>query len=49
MINDLILLKIQNMMVINTDFFQWSIDFFDKKISVSGIKNENNSNEELAE
>ena len=49
MINNLILLKIQNMMVINADFLQWSIDFFDKKTSVSGIKNENNSNEELAE
>ena len=44
MIKHLMLLKIQNMMDINNDFHQWSIDFFDKKSSGRGIKNENMSN-----
>ena len=36
------------MMDINVDFLQWSIIFFDKKASGSGIKNENMSNKKLA-
>ena len=35
-------------MDINVDFLQWSIIFFDKKASGSGIKNENMSNKKLA-
>ena len=42
-IKHLILLKIQNMIYINVDFFQWFM-FSDKKTSASGIKNENISN-----
>ena len=44
----LILLKIQNMMYIKEVLLQWSINFFYKKISSSGIKNENISNNEIA-
>ena len=36
-------------MDINVDFFQWSINFFQKKSSGSGIKNGNISNKQLAE
>ena len=37
------------MMHINADLLQWSIDFFDKKSSGSGSKNEIIYNKELAE
>ena len=38
-IKHLILLKILNMMDINADLLQWSINFFIKKTSGSGIEN----------
>ena len=41
--------KIRDMMEINVDLLQWSRNFFDKKASGNGIKNDNISNEELAE
>ena len=37
------------MMYINVDLLQWFIRFFDKKTSGNGFKNENISNNELAE
>ena len=37
------------MMNINVDLLQWSINFFDKKSSGSGMKNDNITNKELAE
>ena len=48
-IKHLILLKTQNMMDINVDLLQWSINFLIKNTSGSGIKNKNISNKELAE
>ena len=41
--------KIRDMMEINVDLLQWSRNFFDKKASGNGIKNDNISNKELAE
>ena len=49
MIQHLILLKLQNMMDINVNLLKWSINFLIKRTSGIGIKNENMSNEELAE
>ena len=49
MVKYLILLKIQNVMDINADLLQFSINFLIKKTSGRGIKNENISNKELAE
>ena len=49
MIKHLILPKIKNMMDIYTDLLQWFINFFIKKTSGSGIKNENMSVQQLAE
>ena len=37
------------MIDINVDLLQWSITFFDKKSSGSGIKNENMSDQQLSE
>ena len=56
-IKHLILLNIQNMMDINVDFLQWSINVLIKKTSATrankfagrGIKSENITNKELAE
>ena len=49
MIKHLILLKIQNIIDINVDFFQWFINFLIKKTSSGTVKNEIISNKELAE
>ena len=46
---NLILLKIQNIMDIKEVLLQCFIKFFDKKTSGTGIKNENILNKELAE
>ena len=43
------LLKIQNMTDTNVNLFQWFINFLKKKTSDSGIKNENISDQQLAE
>ena len=43
-IKHLILLKIQNMMVVEGVLLQWFINFFDKKTSGGAVKNENVSN-----
>ena len=47
-IKHLTLLKIQNMMNINVDLLQWSINFSIKKLQAEQLKNENISNNELA-
>ena len=49
LIKHLILLKIRNIMDINVDLLQWFIIFLRKKTSGSGIKNENMSEQQLAE
>ena len=48
-IKHLILPKIQNMMDINVELLHWLIKFLIQKTSGSGIKNENMSDQQLAE
>ena len=45
----LILPKIQNMMDIKDVLLLWSINFFDKRTSGSGVNNEIKQNQQLAE
>ena len=49
MIFHLVLLKIENMMDIKGVLLQWFINFLIKKTSVSSIKNENMSDQQLTE
>ena len=48
-IKRLIFLKVQNMMDIKGVLLQWFINFLIKKTSVSSIKNENMSDQQLTE
>ena len=41
--------KMENMMDINVDLLQWSMNFWYKKTSGGTVKNQNISNKELAE